>query len=143
MVTSTSTPASMLMMICLTTSVGAFRSIRRLWILDSVHQYAVLTRNHRLRGMCFIYIPHLEQIPGLGALTTGCLAGGDLEVLGRQADGALDAQLLALGALDELAADLLQRSDLLAGEGDADLVDLGCVELRALLCVLERHFGGV
>ena len=35
MVTSTSTPASMLMMICLTTSVGAFRSIRRLWILRS------------------------------------------------------------------------------------------------------------
>ena len=34
MVTSTSTPASMLMMICLTTSVGAFRSIKRLWILQ-------------------------------------------------------------------------------------------------------------
>ena len=34
-VTSTSTPASMLMIICLTTSVGAFRSINRLWILIS------------------------------------------------------------------------------------------------------------
>lgn len=32
MVTSTSTPASMLMMICLTTSVGALRSMSRLWI---------------------------------------------------------------------------------------------------------------
>ena len=34
-VTSTSTPASILMIICLTTSVGAFRSINRLWILIS------------------------------------------------------------------------------------------------------------
>ena len=31
-VTSTSTPASMLIMICFTTSVGAFRSISRLWM---------------------------------------------------------------------------------------------------------------
>ena len=35
-VTSTSTPASMLIMICFTTSVGALRSIKRLWILFTV-----------------------------------------------------------------------------------------------------------
>ena len=83
---------------------------------------------------------HLEHVPGLGALTTRSLAGGDLKVLGRQTDGALDAQLLALGALDELAAHLLEGRDLLAGEGDADLVDLGRIALRRLLGVLERHF---
>ena len=30
--------------------------------------------------------------------------------------------------------------DVAAGEGDADLVDLGRVERRGLLGVLERHF---
>ena len=44
MVTSTSTPASMLMMICFTTSVGALRSIKRLWILSSVSKF-VRTRD--------------------------------------------------------------------------------------------------
>lgn len=58
---------------------------------------------------------HLESIPGLGALTTGGLAGGDLEGLGGQTDGALDAKVLALGALNELLADLLEGSDLSAG----------------------------
>lgn len=66
--------------------------------------------------------PHLERIPGLGALATGCLAGRDLEVLDRQADGALDAQVLGLGALDELLADLLEGLHFAAREGDADLV---------------------
>ena len=95
--------------------------------------------NYILSNVC---LPHLEQIPGLGALTARGLAGGDLEVLGRQTDGALDAQLLALGALDELAAHLLEGRDLFAGEGDADLVDLWRIALRRLLGVLERHFDG-
>jgi len=46
-----------------------------------------------------------------------------LENLGRQSDGSLDPQLLALGSLQQLAADLLERGDLSAGEGDSDLVD--------------------
>lgn len=81
---------------------------------------------------------HLIHVPGLGALTTRSLAGGDLEVLGGKADGALDAEVLGLGALDELGADLLEGGDLAGGEGDADLVDLllvgsGWVR-RAFLC---------
>lgn len=67
---------------------------------------------------------HLEGVPGLGTLTVGGLAGGDLELLGGKADGALDAEVLGLGAVDELLADLLEGGDLLGGEGDADLVDL-------------------
>lgn len=67
---------------------------------------------------------HLVEIPGLGALTAGGLTGGDLEVLGGQADGALDAEVLALGALDELGADLLEGLDLAGGQGDTDLVSL-------------------
>lgn len=67
---------------------------------------------------------HLVAVPGLGTLTTGGLAGGDLEGLGGETDGALDAEVLALGTLDELGADLLEGLDLAGGEGDADLVSL-------------------
>jgi hypothetical protein len=48
--------------------------------------------------------PHLVGVPGLGALTARGLAGGDLQVLGGHADGALDAEVLGLGAVDELRA---------------------------------------
>lgn len=65
---------------------------------------------------------HLEGIPGLGSFTAGCLSGSDLEGLGRETDGALDAEFLALGTLDELLADLLEGLDFAGGQGDADLV---------------------
>lgn len=48
---------------------------------------------------------HLEAIPGLGTLTTGGLTGGDLEDAGRETNGALDAELLGLGTLDEVGGD--------------------------------------
>jgi hypothetical protein len=67
---------------------------------------------------------HLKHVPSLGTLTTRSLAGSDLEVLGREAHWALDAEVLALGTLDELGADLLEGRHLLGGKGDADLVDL-------------------
>lgn len=66
----------------------------------------------------------LVAVPGLGTLTTRGLAGGDLEVLGRETDGALDGEALAAGTLNELGADLLKRLDLSAGQGDADAVAL-------------------
>ena len=48
---------------------------------------------------------HLVGVPGLGTLTARGLAGGDLAVLGGQADGALDAKLLVLRAVDEIRRD--------------------------------------
>jgi hypothetical protein len=66
----------------------------------------------------------LVGVPGLGTLTTRGLAGGDLEVLGGQADGALDGETLAAGTLNELSADLLKRLDLSAGQGNSDTVAL-------------------
>lgn len=48
---------------------------------------------------------HLEAVPGLGTLTTGGLAGGDLEDLGGEADGSLDAEVLVLGAVDQVRGD--------------------------------------
>jgi hypothetical protein len=79
---------------------------------------------------------HLKGVPGLGTLTVRCLTGGDLQVLGGQADGALDAELLVLGAVDELLAHFLERLDVARGEGDADLVDLGALAevLLRLVC---------
>ena len=65
---------------------------------------------------------HLKGVPGLGTLTAGSLAGGDLEGLGWETDWALDAEVLGLGAVDELGADLLKGLDVAGGEGDADLV---------------------
>lgn len=84
---------------------------------------------------------HLEAVPGLGTLTARGLAGGDLEGLGGQADGAGDAEVLGLGALDELGRDLLEGLDLAGGEGDADLVRLG--RLAEVLVLVVRHFCGV
>jgi hypothetical protein len=70
---------------------------------------------------------HLKGVPGLGTLTVGGLTGGDLQDLGGQADGALDAELLVLGTVDELLAHLLEGLDVARGEGDSDLVDLGAI----------------
>ena len=92
---------------------------------------------------CSCNSPHLVHVPGLGALTARGLAGGDLQVLGGHADGALDAEVLGLGAVDELLAHLLEGRDLAGGEGDADLVDLGLLALLDLLGIVGRHLGGV
>jgi hypothetical protein len=120
MVTSTSTPASMLMMICLTTSVGAWRSIRPIASL-------AVARPQMICIVRTLVDAHLEGVPGLGTLTARGFAGGDLQVLGGEADGALDTEILVLGAVDELLADLLEGLDIARSEGDADLVDLGAV----------------
>jgi hypothetical protein len=125
MVTSTSTPASMLTMICLTISVGALR-------LEETALASLFSLSLSLECLSlWLYVldetlvdAHLVAVPGLGTLTTRGLAGGDLEGLGGQTDGALDAQVLALGALDQLGADLLEGLDLAGGEGDPDLVGL-------------------
>lgn len=81
----------------------------------------------------------LEQIPGLGTLTARSLAGHDLEGLGGQADGALDAEVLGLGAVDELGADLLEGLDLAGGQGDADAVSLGGLAVALVALLVRRH----
>jgi hypothetical protein len=91
---------------------GATHSMRRLWILISKVSQV------------------LEPSPQ-GVLRV---------VILRFLDGALDAEVLGLCAVDELGADLLEGLNLAGGEGDADLVDLGGIGLAGLLGVLERHF---
>jgi hypothetical protein len=105
----------MLMMICLTTSVGALRLHKSAF----VHYFPNLIAN--LLNQTLVD-SHLEGIPGLGTFTTGCLSGGNFESLGRETDGPLDTEFLALGTLDELLADLLEGLDFAGGQSDADLV---------------------
>jgi len=104
------------MMICLTTSVGALRLHGRSAPIQYLPSAIFNLLNQTLVNS------HLESIPGLGTFTTGCLSGGDLQGLGRETDWALDTELLALGTLDELLADLLEGLDFAGGQGDADLV---------------------
>lgn len=66
---------------------------------------------------------HLEAVPGLGTVTARRLTGGDTENLGGETDGSLNLELLVLGALDEVRADLLQVLDVAGSQGDADTVD--------------------
>lgn len=66
---------------------------------------------------------HLEHIPGLASLTTGCFSSCDLQGFGGEADGALDAQVLGFGAFKELGAHFFERCDFARGERDADFVD--------------------
>jgi hypothetical protein len=75
------------------------------------------------KGSLTLVDPHLKCVPGLGSLTARGLTGGDPEGLGGQTDGALDAELLVLRAVDELLADLLEGLDVARGQGNADLVD--------------------
>ena len=73
---------------------------------------------------------HLEGIPGLGSFSARGLSGGDLKSLGGETDGALDAEVLGLGALDKFLADFLEGCDFSTSEGYPDAMDF----LREELC---------
>lgn len=66
--------------------------------------------------------PHLKHIPRFTSLTARRLPRRDLQALCRQAHGALDAQILGLGALDQFLADLLKGLQFARSQGDADFV---------------------
>ena len=121
--TSTSTPASMFMIICLTTSVGDLRLFKVRYVR------AILRQKKIVLGVSSYVLdqplvdPHLEQIPRLAPLTTGCLPRADLQRLRRKTHRTFDRQILGLGTLDQFRADLLKRCDFARGEGDANLMD--------------------
>jgi len=66
---------------------------------------------------------HLITVPGLGTLTARGLTGGDAENLGRETNGSLDTEVLVLGTLDQIRADLLEVLDVAGGQGDTDAVN--------------------
>jgi len=82
----------------------------------------------------FEFVP----VPGLGSFTTRRLAGGDLEDLGGETNGALHAKLLVLGAVDEVIRKLFEVLDIAAGEGDANFVEF-CGGQGSFLS-LQYHF---
>lgn len=129
MVTSTSTPASMFTIICFTTSVGAFKlfhPVSPLSLTPYSHPLIITEQIKREKANSLnqpLVDPHLERVPRLAALPAGRLARRHLKALGRQPHGALDAQVLGLGALEQLSADFLERADFAGGQGDADFVD--------------------
>jgi len=67
---------------------------------------------------------HLVEIPRLGTFTVGCLTGVVTEGLGRETDGALDAELLLLCAADQFLAHLFDVGGALAGQSDPNAVGL-------------------
>jgi hypothetical protein len=54
--------------------------------------------------------PHFEEIPRLRTFTTRRLPRADTQVLGGQAHWALDAEVLALRAVDEFGAHFLCKA---------------------------------
>ncbi len=67
--------------------------------------------------------PHLKHIPRLASLAARGLSSRHLEGFGRQAHGALNAEVLGLGALEELGAHFFQGLNLSGSECNPDLVD--------------------
>merc|ERR1711964_255403 len=77
---------------------------------------------------------HLEPVVGVGTLTTRRLAGHDPQSLGRHADRALAHETLVLDSLDEVSADLLESLDVAGCEVDANLVDALLLSLEGFCC---------
>lgn len=119
----------MLMMICLTTSVGALR----LFEISTSSTTLPVEFNSLDQSLVD---SHLESIPGFGSFTTRGLSGGNLEGLGWETDGAFDAEVLGLGTLDKFLADLLEGGNFSAGQGDTDFVSF----LRAQVSVSPKEF---
>ena len=78
---------------------------------------------------------HLELVPGLATLSAGSLTGGDPQGLGGHPHGALHLQLLVLGSLDQVAADLLQGLNIAGGQSDPDAMNR-CVLLNSSFAIL-------
>ena len=78
---------------------------------------------------------HLEAIPSLGTFTARSFTGGDPQGLGGHPHGSLHLQLLVLGSLDQVAADLLQGLNIAGGQSDPDAMNR-CVLLNSSFAIL-------
>jgi len=81
--------------------------------------------------------PHLKGIPGLTSLSAGSLTSSNLQALCGEADRALDAEVLRLGTLDELLADLLESLNFAGGKSDANFVSFLRNMLDKLSCTYD------
>ena len=85
---------------------------------------------------------HLEAIPGLGTFTTRGLTGGDPQGLGGHPDGSLNFEVLILGSLDEVSADLFEALHVPGGQGDPDTVNWAFFG-SGLSILVHRHLVGL
>jgi len=152
MVTSTSTPGSMEMeVICLTTSAGLCRSIRRLWMRSSKRSHVLVpgsgareahsTEEEGCAGsraaakaLNLMLRRLLSSCAGVGrarTLAARRLAGGDAEHLGGHAHGALHLEALLLSPADQVRAHCHARPHLSARARHS----AGAVAVRTLLQV--------
>ncbi len=87
--------------------------------------------------------PHFVRIPRLTSFTTRGLPRRDFQALCRQADRALDTQVLGFGTFDQLLADLLQGLDFAGSEGDADLVDFLSIQSAINWMLRGKYAAGI
>ena len=115
------------MIICFTTSVGAFKLKFVLTSANPLHPLYLPLQSQPKKKIDSLnqalVDPHLKRIPSLTPLPTRRLPRRDLQHLSRQPHGAFDAQVLGLGALDQLLADFFEGLHFARGERDADFVD--------------------
>jgi len=84
---------------------------------------------------------HFKCIPSLATFTVGGFTGRDAKVLGWKSDWALDAQVLALGTVNQLRADFFEGLDIARSQGNANLVNFDFLTAKVLVSsLLIRHF---
>ena len=127
MVTSTSTPGSMLIeVICFTISDGECKSMIRLWIRIWNWNRKINAERHRLATLSF----YLEAIPSFRTFTARCLTRCDAQCFGWHTDRPLDTEFLLLGAANQIGTYFLQRAYVLRCQGDTNAVHLWHILFR-------------
>lgn len=63
--------------------------------------------------------PHLESVPGLGALSARGFTGGDAKGLGGHTHWSLNGKILLLCRTNQISTHLFERADMVAGQGDS------------------------
>ena len=120
MVTSTSTPGSILMgVICLTISEGLCRSMSRLWIL--IWKWSLSLRTFTARSFSYI----------------------DSQSLGRHPNWSFHFEILFLCASDQVSTYLFQRFYVAAGESNSNSVNRHLRFHGSLPGVFKSHGCGV
>lgn len=128
MVTSTSTPGSMLMEVIYAAMSTCSGTRATPYLLDNLRGRVQVDET--------LVDAHLIAIPGHGTFTVGGLTGDVLELLGGKTHWALDLEVLVLGTTDQVTADcgtvresdrwpsltLLQVIDVAAGQRDTNTV---------------------
>lgn len=131
MVTSTSTPGSMLIdVICFTISDGECKSMIRLWIRIWNFTICCLVDSIGICQQTKVY--YLETIPSLRTFTTRCLSCCDAQSFGWHTNRSLDTELLFLGTGDQIGTHFLQWTYILRCQCNTNAMYLWDILFRFL-----------